>query len=355
MSVLSQEILADLARHARHARHADESPVWPGASWAALQKLGGLRWSIPQTYGGEGLSGVDLLERYEALAGECLTTCFLLSQRDAACRRLIDSGKDSLCSEILPQLVIGKRFATVGLAQLTTSHQHTEPPVTARQDGDVFIIDGVIPWVTGAARADHIVMGAVTDAGKQILGVMGANLPGVIVEEPLQLMAMDGSLTGPVRCKGVRLPRSQILAGPADHVLASKRGGTGGLETSCLAIGLTGAAVRHLLQEAKDRPQLADDATRLEMAHRTLRQEMLDLSAAPVPPDAAQSLRARANTLVLRATQAALAVSKGAGFVRDHPAQRWARQALFFLVWSCPWQVTAATMARLSIEDSVCS
>jgi len=346
MASLSSELLADIARH---ARQADESPVWPGASWAALQKLGGVRWCIPQAYGGDGLSGAQLLERYEALAGACLTTCFILSQRDAACRRLLDSGNESLCTQILPQLATGKRFATVGLAQLTTSHQHTAPSVTAREDSDVFIIDGVIPWVTGAARADHIVMGAITDAGKQILGVMGANLPGVIVEEPLKLMAMDGSLTGPVRCKGVRLPRSQILAGPADQVLAGKRGGTGGLETSCLAIGLTGAAVRHLQQEAKERTQLEGDAARLEKAFRTMRQELLDLAANATPSaDAAQHLRARANTLVLRATQATLAASKGAGFVRDHPAQRWARQALFFLVWSCPWPVTAATIAQLT-------
>ena len=40
--------------------------------------------------------------------------------------------------------------------------------------------------------------------------------------------------------------------------------------------------------------------------------------------------------LALQATQVALTVAKGAGFVAPHPAQRWARQALFFLVWSCP-------------------
>jgi hypothetical protein len=62
-------------------------------------------------------------------------------------------------------------------------------------------------------------------------------------------------------------------------------------------------------------------------------------------PEAATTIRARANSLVLRATQAALTASKGAGFLRGHPAQRWARQALFFLVWSCPRPAAEAMLA----------
>ena len=44
-----------------------------------------------------------------------------------------------------------------------------------------------------------------------------------------------------------------------------------------------------------------------------------------------ESIRQRANSLVLRATQAALAAAKGTGYVVGHPAGRWCREALFFL------------------------
>ena len=47
------------------------------------------------------------------------------------------------------------------------------------------------------------------------------------------------------------------------------------------------------------------------------------------------------------ATQTALLAAKGTGFVAPHPAQRWARQALFFLVWSCPQPVLSATLCEL--------
>jgi hypothetical protein len=51
---------------------------------------------------------------------------------------------------------------------------------------------------------------------------------------------------------------------------------------------------------------------------------------------------------VLRATQAALAAAKGAGYIAHHPAGRWCREALFFLVWSCPQSVLAANLCELA-------
>src|SRR5437667_2781483 len=116
-----------LALLAARANEADAAPVWPAESWQALRRCGTLGWCIPAAREGEGRRGVALLDGYEQLAGACLTTCFILSQRDAACRRLCDSGNDALCRQLLPPLARGESFATVGLSQLTTSRQHLQP------------------------------------------------------------------------------------------------------------------------------------------------------------------------------------------------------------------------------------
>jgi hypothetical protein len=60
------------------------------------------------------------------------------------------------------------------------------------------------------------------------------------------------------------------------------------------------------------------------------------------------SIRTRANSLALRSTQALLAASKGAGFVSGHFAERAVREAMFFLVWSCPAPVVAAALRELA-------
>jgi alkylation response protein AidB-like acyl-CoA dehydrogenase len=332
------------------AGQADGEPAWPAASWEALRQAGVLRWCIPAENGGDGRQGPDLLAGYEALAGACLTTCFILSQRDAACRRLRAGDNPGLRRELLPPLARGETFATVGLSQLTTSRQHVQPSFTARLTPDALVVNGTIPWVTGAARADHVIIGGVLEDGRQILAALPARSPGVTVGPPLDLTALQGSLTAEVRCDNVVLDRRWVLAGPAEKVLAAGRGGTGGLETSCLAIGLAGAAVDYLLHEAQARPDLRPAAERLHHARQRAREELHRLAREGATPEAAAGLRTRANALVLRATQGALTAAKGTGFLRSHPAQRWARQALFFLVWSCPGPVAQATLASLACE-----
>jgi hypothetical protein len=99
------------------------------------------------------------------------------------------------------------------------------------------------------------------------------------------------------------------------------------------------------------RPELRLGAERLEEVRRRLREDLFRLAEGGATPDAAGQLRGRANSLVLRATQTALTAAKGAGFLRRHPAQRWARQALFFLVWSCPRPAVEATLACLLASD----
>jgi alkylation response protein AidB-like acyl-CoA dehydrogenase len=334
-----------------YADAADAELTWPNQSWQVLRQSGVLAWSLPKSAGGQDRSPQQLLEGYGELAGACLTTVFLLSQREAACRRLRDSENSGLQNELLPDLARGDIFATVGLSQLTTSRQHTTPTMTARWAGQELVLTGVMPWVTGAAHADYFVTGAVLPDGKQMLAVVPALTPGLEVGPALDLMALRGSLTAEVRCREVALEKKWILAGPADQVLAGKHGGTGGLETTCLALGLAEAAISWIKGEAGARPELNALAEPLQASLDRSRGEMFSLAESGLTPQSAGQLRGRANRLVLRATQTALTASKGAGFVHPHPAQRWARQALFFLVWSCPRPATEATLAYLTQEE----
>src|SRR5262249_32466006 len=194
---------------------------------------------------------------------------------DAACRRLRDGSNEALRRELLPALAHGDTFATVGLSQLTTSRQHLQPSLRARLNADALALDGVIPWVTGASRANHFVIGAVLDDSRQVLAVLPASLPGVRVGPPLGLMALEGSLTAEVTCENVVLDRRWLLAGPAERVLAAgQRGGAGGLETSCLALGLAGAAIDYLAREAAARPELHPGVMRLEKRRRHIREDL---------------------------------------------------------------------------------
>ncbi|HEX4590993.1 MAG TPA: acyl-CoA dehydrogenase family protein [Gemmataceae bacterium] len=340
---------ADFTALAGQAEAADRNMTWPEQSWQVVQRAGVLEWAIPSQYGGRELNSTDQLTGYERLAAACLTTAFILSQRDAAVRRIRDTGRDDLCRELLRPLACGGRFATVGLSQLTTSRQHGGPALRVEETADGFVLDGVMPWVTGADHADHLITGGVLADGRQILLALPASTQGVAVQPPMDLSALAGSRTAEVTCSRVTVDRHWLLAGPVENVFkGGSRGGTGGLETSCLALGLAGAAIDRLHEEAAVRPALADMTGKLELDRTRVREEMHRLARSGLSsPTAPLELRAKANALVLRATQAALTACKGAGFVHPHAAQRWARQALFFLVWSCPRPAAEATMEYL--------
>jgi hypothetical protein len=123
--------------------------------------------------------------------------------------------------------------------------------------------------------------------------------------------------------------------------------GTGGLQTSTLAIGLAGAALDYLEQESIARPDLASPTAELRRDHGELQASLLALAEGQAVCSNDQ-LRGGANSLVLRASQAALAAAKGTGYIVGHPAGRWCREALFFLVWSCPQNVLAANLCELA-------
>jgi hypothetical protein len=128
--------------------------------------------------------------------------------------------------------------------------------------------------------------------------------------------------------------------------------GTGGLETSALALGQARAAVEALHRETLGRSDLGESVEALAelwcSAWDDMNASALSLKDAP----SSAKVRAQANSLVLRATQAYLTARKGTGFLRTEPAQRWARQALFFLVWSCPGPVAQANIRDLA---GICS
>ena len=92
------------------------------------------------------------------------------------------------------------------------------------------------------------------------------------VDEPLPLVGLTASRTGPVRLDRVQVPAECVIAGPATNVMAGATGGsTGGYETTALALGLARAAIDFLATESARRPDL-------QAAHDALDDELSQLT-----------------------------------------------------------------------------
>lgn len=332
-----------------------EAPAWPAAKIKALASAEVFRWFLPKHFGGTEWNDEQILSGYLALSQACLTTTFVLTQWNAAAKRILGSENEPLKARLLPAMASGEQFATVGISHLTTSRQHVAKPVLkAEAQADGFLLNGLSPWVTAAAYADWLVVGATLEDATQVLLAVDAKTSGVQPHLGVPLAALSGSCTDRVEFKNTFVPQDQVIAGPIPNVLsAGTGGGAGGLQTSTLAIGLSLGAVEFLEKQATLRSDLASVATKLRDDVDQLVEALFQLAAGEEAGCTSSDLRQRANSFVLRATQAALTAAKGAGFMATHPTGRWATEALFFLVWSCPQPVANANLCELAhIEPS---
>jgi len=331
------------------ANDLDDEGAWPAEGLRLCQHAGVMRWFVPRRFDGLEWSEADILRGYMQLAAGCLSTTFVVTQPHGVIRRLLDTENVELRDLVLPMLVSGEAFASVGISQLTTSRRHSaRPPMVVREAGNDIILDGLCPWVTGGIHADYVVSGGVLEDGRQALVLIPTDHSSVTFDPPASMVGLTATHTGSMRCRQAKIPRRWIIAGPSENVMAGRKGGnTGGLQTSALALGLAYAAIDYLAHEANQRDDLREPLAALEEEHRAIVQDMLAMTTGEITCSN-DELRARANMHVLRATQSALTAAKGTGYLRGHPVGRWCREALFFLVWSCPQPVASATLCELA-------
>ena len=322
------------------AQETAEIGPWQSGAFASLARSGALAGFIPADCGGTAAAEPLILEMLAAIAGRCLTTALALTQWASACR-IIAGGEPALRSARLPALARGDTPTTVGISQLSTSRRHLGTPalVAARSNG-TWRLNGLCPWVTGADSSDTIVTGALTKTGEQFFFVVPTAAKGLDIAPPMRMLALSGSRTSSVVFREVE---------PADVIRPAEAGvRTGGLATTALAVGSTRAAIAILDEEARGRAALEPVAAGLRAEVDELWRQLDAAADGGIEPADRDRLRAHANSLVVRAAQAALTASKGAGFVTGHPAERLVRESMFFLVWSCPQAVSSAVMCELA-------
>jgi alkylation response protein AidB-like acyl-CoA dehydrogenase len=313
---------------------------WRSGAFAALARSGALAGFIPADVEGSAAAEPAILDMLAAIAARCLTTALALTQWASGCR-IIAGGEPAVRSARLPALARGETPTTVGISQLSTSRRHLGSPAlaAARIDGR-WRLNGLCPWVTGADSSDTIVTGALTETGEQLFFVVPTAADGLDIAPPMQLLALSGSRTSSVVFRDVE---------PADVIRPAEAGvRTGGLATTALAVGSTRATIAILDDEVRSRPSLEPVAACLRTEVEDLWRQLDAAADGGIEPAERDRLRAHANGLVVRAAQAALTASKGAGFVAGHPAERLVRESMFFLVWSCPQSVSSAVMCELA-------
>lgn len=325
-------------------RTSIEGP-WESGAFASLADQGVLSRLIPTECGGAKTAEsapAEALEILTATARYCLTTALALSQWAAAVQ-IMAAADLPLRQQLLDGFASGRRLATIGISQLTTSRRHASRPPMVASRRDRWLLNGLCPWVTGADTVDLIVSGAMIDETDAAYFVVERSEAGVDVEPPMNLVALSGSRTSAVRFADVN-PVAMISA----ECAGTPRGG--GLATTAVAVGAALGSVDRLRRMASESsaPDLDELADRLSEQCTAIMARLADPAVLVV--DDHEELRAGANQLVLRASTAALMAAKGTGFIEGHPAGRAASEAQFFTVWSNPPGVVRRQIRYLTAQ-----
>ena len=328
---------------AARANDYERAVQWPVQSLADFASAGGWRWSIPESYGGDGHSVAQRLSAYAALARGDMSTALFVTQHDGAADLMTRSSNETLKDEWLPRFARGEALTTIGYSQLTTSRQGGAPAMAASRNQDGFVLEGVMPWVTGAPYVTNVACGAALEDGTQLLALVPMDRAGAEVVDAEPLAALNSTYTCEVLCHQVQVTDAELIAGPVEHVLRQRS------TPRLLLVSATGTGLaRAMVDEVR---RLAPSASGLETIHTTTEDLVARLDTLAVRETLEQieidTFRAEVNNWLVRLAGFLMTTAKGSGFRRDANAQRLATEAMFFCVWSASGTVRDGTVEHL--------
>jgi (2S)-methylsuccinyl-CoA dehydrogenase len=152
-----------------------------------LAELGCFALSIPEAYGGFSSGGDDellnmVLVTEELSRGSLGAAGSLITRPEIIGTAILRGGTEEQKQRWLPGIASGERMCAVAVTEPDAGSDVAQVKVTAKRDGDEWVIDGVKTWCTFAGRADHLLVLARTDPDRS-LGHRGLSL--FVVDKPV--------------------------------------------------------------------------------------------------------------------------------------------------------------------------
>lgn len=342
----------------------DRAGATPRAVVQRMAAEGFLGAVVPAELGGTGWDAVTFGLLNEELGRGCSSIRSLVTVHSMACHAIARWGSRAQKEAWLPAMARGERIGAFGLSEPEVGSDAGAIATTAELDGDAYVLRGTKKWTTYGQIADVLLCFAKAD-GKPLAMLVDLHAPGVTVE-PLTVHGTRASMVAQITFDGVRVPRSDRLAGPgfglgvALSVLELGRYsvacGCVGILRACLDAGAAYAATRvqggsvigeHQLVQA----MLADMATdwraaRLLCLHAGWLRDQND-------PDAGREVfhaKYFASTAATRAALSAVQIHGANGLTDDYPVERLLRDSRVMEIIEGSTQIQQVTLGRWEVE-----
>jgi acyl-CoA dehydrogenase len=257
----------------------------------------------------------------------------------------------------------------------------------ARRDGPGkdadWIIDGHKMWIGNGGIANVHVVNAVVDEELghkgQALFIVPGGTPGLEMVRKLDKLGCRASHTAELKFNSVRVPADNLLGGQEklEHKLAKareamadgRRSGSATLGTfeqtrpmvAAQALGIARAALEYVTEYANRREAfgapiidnqgvafpLADLATALDAARLlTWRASWMAVSGVPFERGEGSMSKLAASEVAVRTTEQAVQTMGGWGYVKDHPVEKWYRDAKLYTIFEGTSEIQRIVIAN---------
>ena len=365
-----RRVVRELAgRHiAPRAAEIDEREEYPEDVFQLLKAQGLLGLYVPPEYGGSGMGILGTCVAVEEIARVCSNSPLFLSVHLLATRPIAVAGSAAQKERYLRGVATGELRGSLAMTEPHAGSDVANIRTRAARDGDSFVIDGQKAFCTGSAHADFIVVAAKTDPGAGSRGIsmliVPKGTPGLRVGRRERKMGMRGIPTREVLLEGCRVPAENLVGEEHNGFRAAMRGFNQarpvigargvGLAQGCLDYASNYAKER----EAFGRPIAEHQAVQFMLADMFLATEAARLlvrrAAAMVDAgrDGRECVRyvsaakCYASDAAMRVSVDAFQVLGGAGYMKDHPLERFMRDAKQLQIIEGTNQIQRSLIAR---------
>lgn len=374
---LLRESLRDFADReiAPRAAKYDDAGEFPWDNVRKMRELGLFGMIFPPEYGGSGLDTLSYVIAVEEISRACASTGITLAAHvSLGTSPIFNFGTTEQKRKFLPPLCAGEKLAAFGLTEPEAGSDAGGTKTRAVLSGDHYVINGRKIYITNGSVCGTAVFTAVTTPGIGVKGISAfiieKGTPGFTAGTREKKLGHRASDTVELLFENVRLPKENLLD-PNGHegqgfkqFMKTLDGGR--ISIGAMSVGIAQAALDAALRYSRERRQfgkaisefqaiqllLADMATHIEAARLLVYQtaRMKDRGA-PITRHAAMA-KLMASTVAMRTADTAIQIHGGAGYMTDHPVERYFRDAKLMEIGEGTSQIQRLVIARELLREA---
>jgi alkylation response protein AidB-like acyl-CoA dehydrogenase len=370
--------LAD-AELAPKAAQYEREERFPREVFRLLGDAGLLGLPFGEDVGGGGQPYEVYLQVVEELAARWASVALGISVHTLSCFPIDRFGTEAQRRDLLPDLVGG---SLLGAYCLSEAHAGSDPAAmraTAKGSDGGWLASGEKAWVTHGGHADFYStflrtpddgMPGAVGGGRQSISCfhLTPDLPGFSAARPEEKMGLTGSTTAAIRLDDVPIPADRLIGERGRGLsIALAALDSGRLGVSAVAVGLAQSALDLAVSYAAERVAfgrpivehqgvaflLADMAAAVESARAMYLMAARRKDAGKPYSRQASIAKLVSTDAAMKVTTDAVQVLGGAGYTRDHPAERYMREAKVMQIFEGTNQIQRMVIGKSLAGEAV--